>query len=448
MQKNENVTLRITGTTSDGLGVGHVEGRSVFLPGALEGELWKAGITKVSANTVYARRIELLEASPHRIEPDCPYFGRCGGCDFRHMDYGEELRVKANRVRDALQRIGGLDVEKVPIAGAENIDHYRNKAVFHVRQGKNGPEIGFFRSRTHEIIPAEHCRLQSPAADAARAAVQEWMERYHISGYDETHHTGYVRSLLVRTSSTGQALVCLAVNDEKLPRTRELVFLLQTRVPGLATVVQSIHTRKGNAVLGSRFLTLWGPGWIEDTLCGCRFRISSASFYQVNHDQAERLYGMAAAAAAVSKTDTVLDLYCGTGTIGLTMADAAGRLLGVEIVPQAVDDAKVNASLNHAGNSTFYCEDASAASQRFAADGVKPGVIILDPPRKGLSIEVIDSVTSMSPDRVVYISCDPATLARDLKLFSERGFTCHSIHAVDLFPRCSHVETVVLMTKK
>ncbi|MBR6424373.1 MAG: 23S rRNA (uracil(1939)-C(5))-methyltransferase RlmD [Oscillospiraceae bacterium] len=448
MKKNEELTLRVEGTTSEGLGVARHEGRAIFIKGAAEGELVRVSLTKVSASAVYGRLLEILEPSPHRTVPDCPYYGRCGGCDFRHVDYEEELRLKARRVRDALVRIGGLELESVSILGAERQEGYRNKVVYPVRQGPEGPEIGFFRSRTHEIIPVERCRIQNPAADAARTAVLAWMERYRIRGYDEQTRTGYVRSLLIRTADrTGQVLLCLSVNDAHLPRSRELVRDLQEAVPGLETVVMSIHKKPGNAVLGDRFETLFGPGFIVDELCGLRFRISAASFYQVNRDQAERLYALAAEAAGLTGTETLLDLYCGTGTIGLSMAARAKRVVGVEIVPQAVEDARDNAARNGITNAEFFCADAAQAAERFAQAGEKPDVVVVDPPRKGLEEAVIDAVAQMEPGRVVYVSCDPATLARDLKRFAERGYAVQSVHAADLFPRCAHVESVVLMSR-
>ncbi len=448
MKKNDELSARIEGTTSDGLGVARAEGRAIFVKGAAEGELCRIGITKVSSSAVYGRLIEILEPSPERVTPDCPYYGRCGGCDFRHISYAEECRLKARRVADALTRIGGLQVTSVPLLGAPDIEGYRNKAVYPVRAVGGAPQAGFFRARTHELIPVEHCRIQNAAADAARAALLDWMARYRISAYDERAHTGYVRALFVRTAdATGQVLVCVVANTEKLPRARELARIMQAALPGLTTLVHGVHTRPGNAVLGERFHTLLGPGYIEDVLCGLRFRLSPRSFYQVNRAQAERLYEQAVAAAQLNGRETVLDLYCGTGTITLCLARHAARAIGVELVPEAIEDARQNALRNGIANAEFFCADAGEAAQRFAREGVHPDVIVVDPPRKGLSPDAVAAIGLLAPERLVYVSCDPATLARDAARLTQLGFSAQQPVCVDLFPRCAHVETVLSMLK-
>lgn len=448
LKKNEVYTATITGYTAQGLGVCRIDGQVVFVHGALDGEAVRVRILKVLKQEAYGKIEELLQSSPHRITPDCPYYKFCGGCATRHMDYVEECRFKAVRVRDALNRIGGQHLEKLPILCAENTQSYRNKAIFPVGTVQDKAEAGFYRARSHELIPVECCRIQSPAADAARAAVVAWLRKYKIPVYDETAHKGLVRHLYIRNAeATGQVLVCLVVNGRALPREKELVDALLAAVDGLHTVVINENTRKGNAILGDSFRTLWGEGFIEDMLCGLRFRLSPRSFYQVNRRQAERLYDLAIERAQLTKSDTVLDLYCGTGTITLCLAKACGSAIGVEIIPAAIKDAKKNAAENGIDNARFFCADAGEAAVQLAQEGVRPDVIVVDPPRKGISQDVIDAMVQMAPRRIVYVSCDPGTLARDVKLLEETGYHLQSADAVDLFPRCAHVETVVCLCK-
>lgn len=449
LKKNECYEAEITGYTSEGLGVARIEEMAVFVPKAVEGERCRVRILKVGRSVAYGKIEKILRPSPHRVEPKCPYAGLCGGCAFQHMDYGEECRLKARRVEDALTRIGGLRLGSVPLLPAETTEGYRNKAQYPVAAREGRPEAGFFRQRSHQLIPVERCLIQSPEADAIRKAVVSWMRKYNVPAYDEGAHTGLVRHIYVRSGfRTGQILACIVANGERLPRERALVETLRAAVPGLTTVLLCIHKKPGNAVLGDHFRTLWGPGYIEDELCSLRFRLSPRSFYQVNRDQAERLYEKAIALAGLDGTKTVLDLYCGTGTITLAMARQAGSAIGVEVIEAAVRDAEENAARNGIGNARFFCADAGEAAQRLAREGTRPDVIVVDPPRKGVSPAVIDAMVQMAPERIVYVSCDPATLSRDLRLLEERGYRVKSAEAVDLFPRCAHVETVALVTKE
>jgi 23S rRNA (uracil1939-C5)-methyltransferase len=448
MNKNQIFTGEITGCTSQGLGVARLEDRAVFVKGAIPGETCEIKIIKVTKTAVYGRLERILVASPHRVQPICPHFGKCGGCDFMHMDYQLESDLKRQRVADALSRIGGVDPEPLAITPAPTDQGYRNKAQFPVAMTENGPAAGFFRARSHDLIPVTHCHIQPPEADLAAQAVLDWMEKYHILPYDEATHSGYIRHIFLRKGAvSGQVMVCLVANCEHLPKSRQLVAQLLAAVPGLTTVVHNVNTRPGNAILGDTYHTLHGLGCIEDTLCGLTFRLSPASFYQVNHHQAQVLYEKAIALADLHGTETVLDLYCGTGTITLAMAHAAGQVIGVEVVPQAIADAQENARRNGIENARFFCADAGAAAQQLAQEGIRPEVITVDPPRKGLSPEVIDAVAKMAPQRVVYVSCDPATLARDVKRFAAAGYHFRTAHAVDLFPRTKHIETVVLLSK-
>ena len=449
LKKNEIYEAEFTGYTSEGLGVAHLDGMAVFVPRAIAGERCRIKILKVLKSVAYGKIEEILTASPHRVEPACPYAARCGGCVFQHMDYEEECRLKAQRVEDALRRIGGAALEAVEIHGAAEITRYRNKAQFPVALCDGKPDAGFFRQRSHQVIPVTSCAIQAESADRAREAVVEWMRRAKVPVYDEAAQKGLVRHIYVRCGfASGEVLVCVVANGEKLPQEPLLAALLQQNVPGLRSVVLGIHKKPGNAVLGERFRAIWGPGYLEDVLCGLRFRLSPRSFYQVNHDQAERLYDKAIELARLNGHMTALDLYCGTGTITLCLARHAGNVIGVEIIEAAIRDAKENAKRNGIENARFFCADAGEAAKRLAAEGTHPDVIVIDPPRKGVSADVIEAMAEMAPQRIVYVSCDPATLARDVRLLSERGYRAVHAEAFDLFPRCAHVESICLLSKQ
>ena len=449
LKKNEIYEAEFAGYTSEGLGVTRIDGMAVFAPKAIAGERCKVKILKVGKTVAYGKIEEVLTPSAHRVKPACPYSGLCGGCTFQHMDYEEECRLKAQRVEDALTRIGGLNLGTISLLGAKETGNYRNKAQFPVGTCNGKADAGFFRQRSHQVIPVERCGIQSEDADKIRAVVVAWMRTYRVPVYDEATCSGLVRHIYVRSGfKTGEVLACIVANGDKLPREKELVEMLQAAVPGLKTVVHSIHKKPGNAVLGDKFRTLWGPDTIEDELCGLRFRLSPRSFYQVNRDQAERLYERAIALAELDETKTALDLYCGTGTITLCMARAAGSVIGVEIIEAAIHDAKENALRNGIENARFFCADAGEAAKRLAEEGTRPDVIMVDPPRKGVSMDVIEAMVTMGPEKIVYVSCDPATLARDVKLLEERGYRAVHAEAVDLFPRCAHVESIVCLCRQ
>jgi len=448
IRKGQIIDGLVTGYTSEGAGVIRAEGLAVFVPGTIRGEQVRVRIDHIGHTAGYGSVAELLSPSPHRLAPQCPHTHQCGGCVFWHMTYEEELRAKAQRVSDALQRIGGVPVADLSITGSDGVCAYRNKAQFPVAEQKGRPVAGFFRQRSHQVVPVSRCLIQTETADRAKAAALQWMETAHVPVYDETAHKGLVRHIYVRTAmATGQVLVCLVINGDEIPKKKLLLQLLQEQVEGLTSVCLSIHKKRGNAVLGDRFVTLYGPGYIEDILCGLRFRLSARSFYQVNREQAQRLYAAALRLADLSPTDTALDLYCGTGTISLVLAKEAGRVIGVEVIPQAIEDAKENALRNGVQNAEFLCADAAEAARRFAEEGIRPNVIVVDPPRKGLEETVITSIAAMAPERIVYVSCDPATLARDVRRLTEQGYTLTHAEAFDLFPRCAHVESVALLTR-
>ena len=446
-KKNAVHTAEITGYTAEGMGVARLEGRVVFVPGTIRGERWTVRLEKVTKNVAWARGVELLEGSPERLEPDCPLAGRCGGCQFRHMTYAEELRAKGRRVADALERVGGVKLELPPVLGAEEPERYRNKVQFPVAQEKRGLAIGYYRPRSHDVLDAPDCLLQPLTVTALRGAVKEWMERYQVPAYREEEGTGLIRHLYVRTNSRDQALCCLVVNGTGLPFQQELVDALRRVCPGLVGVVLNFNTRDTNVILGEEYRTLWGRDYLEEELCGLTFRLSVPSFFQINRAQTQRLYQVALDFAGLHGDETVLDLYCGIGTISLALARQAGQVIGAEVVPQAIEDAKQNAARADIQNAEFFCGDAGAVAQKLANEGVRSRVICVDPPRKGLGPEVPAILASMAPERIVYVSCDPATLARDVKRLGELGYQVQKAQAVDLFPRTCHVETVVLLSK-
>ena len=446
MKKNEIYTVKIEGYTHQGLGVARLPEGVVFVHQALMGESCEIQLLKVGKNESFARVRRVIEASAERVTPDCPVYGKCGGCALRHMSYAEECRMKARRVQDALRRIGGIDLP-VEIVGARDLGGYRNKVIYPVALLDGQPTRGYFRARSHTLIPVERCALVPECADTLADVVIDWMRRCGVSAYDEGTLQGLVRNVFLRVTSLGEVMVCLVVNGDKIPHGEELIQALRAAEPKLASIVQCIHKRPGNAVLSDRFITLWGADRLNETLCGLRFTLSPRSFFQVNHDQAERLYRCAVEAAQLTGTERVLDLYCGTGTITLAMARHAREAIGVEVIPSAVEDAKENAAANGLGNTRFFCADAGQAAAQLAAEGLAPDVIVVDPPRKGLSLDAMEAMVQMAPARIVYVSCDPATLARDAKLLQQHGYRAEYAQALDLFPRCAHVETVCLLSK-
>ena len=436
--------LVIDGYASDGAGVARLDGMVVFVQGGIRGEACDVRLTHVGRSALWGRVEEVVNPSPARIFPRCLHYTKCGGCQFRHMNYAEELEAKRIRVEDALRRLGGAEIHVSAILGAEQVDRYRNKAQFPVAKG---PRIGFYRPRSHDVIDVDDCLLQGEAAARLRGAVKEWMAEYSIPAYNERTFTGLVRHVYVRTNRAGRSLCCLLVNGRGVPREAELVRALRRAEPNLAGIVLGVNEKHNNVILGDSYRTLWGEDFLSDTLCGLTFRLSVPSFYQVNPAQTEVLYGKALEFAGLTGTETVLDLYCGIGTISLVMARKAGTVWGAEVVPQAVDDAIANAQRNHIGNARFLCADAGEAARYLEGEGVRPDVVCVDPPRKGLAEDVVDTIADMGPQRVVYVSCDPGTLGRDVKRFAGRGYTLKKAVAVDMFPRTAHVETVVLLSK-
>ena len=444
LEKNRIYRAHIDGYSSEGLGIARIDGQVVFVHGAVRGETCDVLVMKVLKNAAFGKIAALADPSPARRQPDCPYYGRCGGCDFRHMSYEEELWAKRARVQDALTRIGGAEVTVEEILGAEQPLHYRNKSIYPISPAG---EVGFYRARSHQVVHVEHCLIQKPEADALAQAVRDYIARFQVEPYNEATGRGLLRHLYVRTSCRGESLACLLVNGSRLPHEQELVDMLRAAAPGVCGVVLGENTRRGNAILGDRYRTLWGRDYLTDTLCGLELRLSVPSFYQVNHDQAQRLYEKALEYAGLTGRELAVDLYCGAGTITQVLARRARHVIGGEIVPEAIRDAEDSARRNGVENVEFLCGDASRLAAELRQRGLRPDVICVDPPRKGLAPDVVEAAASMEPERIVYVSCDPATLARDVARFAPLGYCPVRACAVDLFPGTAHVETVCLLSK-
>ena len=453
LQKNQVLTLQVERLSSDGSGVAHSpEGETVFIPGAAPGDEARVRIVKDCKRYAFGILDEVLTPSPDRIPVDCAVAGPCGGCSLRHLDYAAELRAKQENVADAFARIGGLDVPVLPIVGSPEIDRYRNKVQFPVGTDKAGrPCIGFYAGRTHRIVPCPDCRLQPGVLNEIGNTLCTFFAEKGIHPYNEETGKGLVRHIFLRRGAhSGQIMVCLVCTRAKLPSADELCTRLKEAFPDIVTILLNVNAKNTNVILGSETHTLYGQGYIEDTLCGVPVQLGPLSFYQVNTLAAEQLYGIAAKYAQLTPDDLLLDLYCGMGTIGLSMADHCRELVGVEIVPEAIESAKANAARMGAAvsaKSRFFCADAGQAAAQLAAEGLHPDVVMLDPPRKGCDEATLSAVVRMAPRRVVYVSCDPETLARDVAIFARHGYKAKGFTPVDLFPQTCHVETVVLLSK-
>ena len=453
LQKNQILTLRIERLSSDGSGVAHsADGEAVFVPGTAPGDEARVRIVKDCGRYAFGILDELLTPSPDRVPVDCPVAGPCGGCSLRHLDYAAELRAKQESVLDAFRRIGGLEVPVLDILPSPEVDRYRNKVQFPVGVDKNGaPCIGFYAGRTHRIVPCPDCKLQPGVLNEIGNALCAFFAQQGIRPYDEQSGKGLVRHIFLRRGAhSGQIMVCLVCTRAKLPHAEQLCTALREQFPAISTILLNVNAKNTNVILGSENHILYGPGYIEDTLCGVPVRLGPLSFYQVNTLAAERLYGVAAQYAQLTPDDTLLDLYCGMGTIGLSMADQCRGLIGVEIVPEAIESAKANAARMGeavAAKSRFFCADAGQAATQLAAEGLHPDIVMLDPPRKGCDEATLSAVVRMAPRRVVYVSCNPATAARDAAWLEQNGYHAEKVQPVDLFPRTKHVECVIALSK-
>lgn len=451
LKKNDIVDLTITSATAQGVGVGKAQnGLTVFVPLSAIGDRLEARILKVKKTYAFAKTEKIITPSPSRTAPDCPVFSKCGGCTWRHISYNDECKIKRQKVIDAVTRIGGItDIMFEPIIKNDSINRYRNKAQLPVGIDRNGsPVIGFYSFHTHRITDCNDCLLQPEIFTKAVEVTREFIKRTNTPVYDEHTGKGALRHIYIRLGEkTNELMVCYVVNANGLKQESLLIDMLKKALPNLKSVIFNSNRENTNVILGAKNRTAYGADFITDELCGLKFRISPFSFWQVNRNQAEKLYNKAKEYANLKSDEILLDLYCGTGTIGLTMAKSCKSLVGVEIVEQAVQDARKNAELNNISNARFICDDASGAAEKLNNEGLKPDVVILDPPRKGCGEALVKTIAAISPSRVVYVSCDPATLARDLMYFAQNGYAARKITPCDMFSRTYHVESVCLIEK-
>lgn len=450
VQKNEYYEGEITGVTAEGNGVLKIEGFTVFVPGSAVGDKLKIKIVKVLKNYAFGMITEILIPSVDRIGVDCPVFRQCGGCCYRHISYQAELEIKQNQVRDCFERLGGIFAPMEPIAGSERVSGYRNKAQFPLGIDKDGKVVaGFFAKHSHRIVPCTDCKLQPDIFSAILKEALAFINLYGISVYREEDHTGALRHLYLRIAEeTGEIMLCLVSAQKRFPYQEELVQEMIKKFPQIVSVILNYNPQKTNVILGEECVTLWGKDFITDILCGIRVQISPLAFYQVNKPQAEALYRQGLAYAELTGKEILLDLYCGTGTIGLSAAKQVKQLIGVEIIPQAIQNAWGNARLNGTSNARFLCGDCKTAVKQLKEENLSPDVILIDPPRKGCDQEVLDTISQLSPQKVVMISCNPATAARDSSLLQKLGYRVLKYRAFDLFPRTGSVECVISFQKE
>mgnify|MGYP000297486471 CR=1 FL=1 len=446
VEKNKDYEMNIDSLGSSGEGVGRIQGFAVFVEGALPGERVLVKIVKVAKSYAYGKLLHIIQKSPDRVEPRCPYFRACGGCQLQHLSYEGQLKYKSQLVRDALERIGGLNnVEVLPAIGMEEPWRYRNKAQYPVGMIKNKLALGFYAARSHNLIDINDCPIQHEINEKVTSLVRKFIQTYNIPVYQESTHKGIIRHVVTKVGFKSNQLMVIIVTNGELPRKKELVSILRDGLPAITSIVQNYQTEKTNVILGSRNVTLWGSDCIMDAIGDLKFKISPLSFFQVNPVQTEKLYTKALEYAALTGKETVIDAYCGIGTISLFLARKAAKVYGVEIVPQAIEDARENARINGIENAEFITGESEVVIPRLSKLGIKADVVVVDPPRKGCDAELLDTIAEMSPERMVYVSCNPATLARDLKYMVEKGYQVKKVQPVDMFPQGHHVETVVLM---
>ncbi len=450
--KNQSYEVRIEDLTLEGSGVCRIEGFAVFVPMTAPGDVARIKIVKVLKSYGFGILEELMEPSPDRgTDPcgGCGVFRRCGGCAFRHITYEAELRLKDKAVRDAFRRLGRFSVDPLPILGAAETGGYRNKAQYPLTVAAGGDILaGFYARNSHRVIPAEDCPLQPPVFGRILKVILEFLREHRLPVYREESGQGIYRHVYLRQApSTGKILVCMVAVKRRPPRIQELAQRLAQGFPEIAGVCVNVNPDRTNVILGKRYELVWGSMELKDTLLGVELAVSPAAFYQVNKAQAERLYQLAFGFAEFRGDEHLLDLYCGIGSIGLSAYGQIGRLTGVEVVPEAVENARENARKNGMDRAEFFCADASGAAKRLASEGLRPDVILVDPPRKGCGPEVLDAIAEMAPEKVIMISCNPSTAARDCRILCEKGYALKKYQGVDLFPRTGHVETVVLLSK-
>lgn len=449
VKQGDNITMQITGLGSSGEGVGKYEGFTVFVKGALPEEEVSVKIALVKKSYAIGTLLEIVKASGERVEPTCPVYKECGGCQLQHLSYQGQLECKRQQVRDALGRIGHLDVEVLPVLGAGDPWNYRNKMQFPAAQNAEGVlQIGCYATATHSVVDTESCLISKAANNAIMKTVRTWMKHYNISAYDEKTGKGIVRHIMGRVGvHSGEVMAVIITSGYDLPHRAVLVEWLKRYVPGLVSVVQNINKKQTNVVMGSKTRVLYGAETIKDSLGSLSFHISAQSFFQVNSEQAEKLYNKALEFAALAGNETVVDVYCGTGTISLYLARHAKKVYGIEIVAPAIENAKKNAEENKCTNAEFMCGDAAVELPKLLSGGVRPDVVVVDPPRAGCEQKVLAAICEVQPGRVVYVSCNPASLARDVAFMEQHGYKALLAQPVDMFPMTSHVETVCLLTR-
>ncbi len=446
--KNDIIELTITDITDEGNGVGRADGIAVFVPFSAVGDKLSVKIVKTQKTYAYGIINRIIVPSPQRTESNCPVFKKCGGCSLRHISYQAELSVKDNMVRNAFRRIGGVEPQFEEILGCDETDYYRNKAQYPVSKIDGKAVFGFYAQRSHRVIPFADCRLQPEIFAEISRKVLEIAVKKGISPYDETSNTGLLRHIFLRRGfHSGEIMLCLVVRKNCRREISSLAKEIVGIFPEIKTVVMNINPHKTNVIMGKETKAVFGDGFIYDEMCGNKIKLAPEAFYQVNTKQAERLYEIAKEYADLKGDETLLDLYCGAGTIGLSMADKVKKLIGVEIIPEAIENAKENATRNNIKNAEFFCGDAGKVASELIEKGVRPDVIVLDPARKGCDNVAIEAILKMNPERIVYISCNPATCARDLKILCENGYRAEKARAVDMFPRTNHCECVVKLVK-
>ena len=440
--------VNISSLGSSGEGVGRVSDFTVFVNGALPGEEVKAKITEVKKTYAIGKLMEVVKASPERIKPACPIYAECGGCQLQHISYEGQMQVKRQQVKDAMERIGHQkDLTVLPVLGAENPWHYRNKVAFPVGKEKGKTIIGCFAQGTHKIIDASNCLIQDELNNDAINAVKEIIDKLGIPAYNEDTHTGVMRHVVARTGMKGQLMVVLVTATQELKRKKEIIKMLRSRLPQMVSLQQNIQTYRNNVILGRETKLLWGRPTIKAKLGKFAFNVSARSFFQVNTRQAEVLYDTALEYAQLTGKETVIDAYCGTGTISLYLAQKARKVYGVEIVSPAIKDAEKNARENNVRNAEFIVGDCTKVMPRLYKQGVRPDVVVVDPPRAGCTEAVLQTFASMQPKRIVYVSCNPATLARDIEIMAKLGYKAKKVQPVDMFSHSSHVESVALINR-
>ena len=450
VEKNQYIDVTFEDLTHEGDGVAKVDGYPLFVPYGLPGEQAKVKVVKTRKNFGFGKLIELYEESEHRITPPCDIFFQCGGCQLQHMTYERQLQMKQKQVQDVMRKIAHMpDVPVHPTIGMENPWDYRNKVSIPVGKRDGKVITGFYQKRSHNIIDMESCPVQHPQNDKLIQAMADIFDELGIEPYDEQTHRGVIRHVVVRTGQhTNEMMVVLVTRTKDLPKKEKLIEKIKAIDPDVKSIVHNINTKKTNVIMGPESKTIWGNDTITDQIGDLTFEIGAHSFYQINPEQTEKLYGKALEYAQLSGSETVVDAYCGIGTISLFLAQHAKKVYGVEVVPQAVDNAKDNAKRNRLPNTEFYVGQAEKVMPWWYAQGLRPDVIVVDPPRKGCDEDLLQAMVGMEPERIVYVSCNPSTLARDLKYLNEAGYEAKQIQPVDMFPQSSHIECVCEIVKK